>query len=154
MNTFNYKSKLPISIIIILVFQSLVALFISGWDIILFGIFALTGIFILSFRLKVSATQDAFSYQLTPFHFSAKCYKYDEIEWVKFIQIDALGDFWGWGLRYNKKYSWSYVLEGNMAMQIQFKDNKKRLFCFENTDELKAIFTEKALLKNKVIKMF
>jgi hypothetical protein len=64
------------------------------------------------------------------------------IEEISVINLNAINDFWGWGLRYSSKYGWGYILNGESGLFIKLKSGKKITFTITNKDELIKYFEE------------
>lgn len=75
------------------------------------------------------------------FYFFNKKYDLKNTDSCKFGSISALGDFGGWGIRYSKKYGWSYIFNSDNIVTFYFKDKKKVTFSIQNIAKLKTAFT-------------
>ncbi|MCS3553158.1 MULTISPECIES: hypothetical protein [unclassified Sphingobacterium] len=69
--------------------------------------------------------------------------KYDlkNTDSCKFDSISALGDFGGWGIRYSKKYGWSYIFSSDDIVTFCFENKKKVTFSIQNIAKLKTALT-------------
>lgn len=75
------------------------------------------------------------------FYFFKRKYDLKEIDSCKFANISALGNFGGWGIRYSKKYGWSYIFNSDDIVTFYFKNKKKVTFSIQNIAELKTALT-------------
>ena len=95
-----------------------------------------------------------FSFSYTKIEISESCIKYgliplpkNKIKWndvqkYEIVKISALSDFLGWGIRYSKKFGWSYIMKGDYAICFTLKSGKKKTISIENEKKLKT-FLEK-----------
>lgn len=75
------------------------------------------------------------------FSFFNKKYDLKKIDSCKFANMSALGDFGGWGIRYSKKYGWSYIFNSDDIVTFCFENKKKVTFSIQNIAELKTALT-------------
>lgn len=76
------------------------------------------------------------------FYFFNRKYDLKNTDSCKFSSISGLGDFGGWGIRYNKKYGWSYIFNSDDIVTFYFKSKKKVTFSIQNIGKLKTVLTK------------
>jgi hypothetical protein len=110
-------------------------------DWILFLILFFMILIISVFSCKIAINNCELRYNLFPLILN-KTIKWDDVVKVELIRINALYDFFGWGLRYSIKYGWGYIFEGDYGLFINTNNGRKIVFSIKNIDELGA-FLEK-----------
>lgn len=105
-------------------------------DIVLYSISFLLVLFALITTLRLEIDNNHFKYQLFPFHIKKKVIDLNLIEEIKIINVDALGDFLGWGIRYSSKYGKAYILNSEYGLFLKLKNGKKITFSLSNKDDL------------------
>ncbi|MDO4729150.1 MAG: hypothetical protein Q4B43_09140 [Bacteroidota bacterium] len=133
-------SRMPKFILIILCVQLLVVLFLykEVIDITFFCILTPIILLLLLLRLKIHLHPEYLEYQFFPFHFKKKRIYWNEVATVQIVKIDPITDFWGWGLRYSKKYGISYVLGNDHGLFVVLKNEKRRTFTIKNKESIKS----------------
>lgn len=81
------------------------------------------------FNLKTKIDEYGIHYQFFPIHLKFKTFYWNDIKKVEVIKYNPLVDFGGWGVRYtfSKKKGITYNVSGNIGIQIELKNGKKRL---------------------------
>lgn len=79
-------------------------------------------------RLHMEVDQNGFRFRLSMFHFKTYEVKWTEVASAHVVNASPIGDFLGWGVRYNPKYGWSYVMQGGQMIVVKMKNGKKRSF--------------------------
>ena len=85
------------------------------------------------FKLKI--TNSYIEYSMFPF--VRKKIDRSTIKSYEIINISALGDFGGWGIRYSGKYGWGYIMNGGYAVFLKYGSNKKVTFSIKDKDKIK-----------------
>jgi hypothetical protein len=137
---FQEKSGFPKLIIILLIFQSIVASLILLKDnesplIVLYVTVPLILLFAFSF-LKLNLTQNYFEYNFFPFTFKTTKIAWNEIQEIQFLNTDPIFDFGGWGIRSSKKYGKAFITGNNEIIFLKLKNGKKRSFTINNKQAL------------------
>ncbi|PUU70167.1 hypothetical protein DBB36_10080 [Flavobacterium sp. WLB] len=129
-------SKLPSFIFVLFGIQLIVFLCLiikrekSDWEI-FYVLLPVTMIFTF-LKMTFIINAELLQYKLTPFHFSYKKIMWKDVEAIKISKIDALSDFLGWGVRYSRKYGWSYIFNSNDIIFLKLKSGKKITFTIKN----------------------
>jgi hypothetical protein len=80
------------------------------------------------------------SYKYKPFQRRTKQILFADIDSYEVKQYSPIGDYGGWGLRYNfSKKSKAYNVSGNMGIEIALKSGKKILIGTQKPDEIKSV---------------
>ncbi|WP_449400867.1 hypothetical protein [Chryseobacterium wanjuense] len=145
-NVFQEKSGFPKMIIILLVFQSIVAGFIlfkeNESPLIVIGItLPLIALFAFSF-LRLNLNQNYFEYSFFPFTFKPQKIMWNEIQEIQIVNTDPIWDFGGWGVRLSKKYGKAFITGNNEIIFLKLKNGKRRSFSVNNKEELLRFFEE------------
>lgn len=137
---FQEKSGFPKFIIILLIFQSLVATFILLKDnesplIVLYVTVPLILLFVFSF-LRLNVNEDYFEYSFFPFTFKTTKIHWNEIQEIQLVSTDPISDFGGWGIRLSRKYGKAFITGNNEIIFLKLKNGKKRSFTIKNKEAL------------------
>jgi len=143
---FQEKSGFPKFILIILIFQSLVATFIllkknESPLVVLYATVPLIVLFAFSF-LRLNVNENYFEYSFFPFTFKTTRIHWSEIQEIQFINTDPISDFGGWGVRLSKKYGKAFITGNNEIIFLKLKNGKKRSFTIRNKNGLLEFFNE------------
>lgn len=115
-NTYLQTTKFPKILRFLLFFTIIPILFFclkeNKIDWILFLILFFIILIISVFSCKIAINNCELQYNLFPLILN-KTIKWDDVVKVELIRINALYDFFGWGLRYSIKYGWGYIFEGD-----------------------------------------
>ncbi len=92
-------------------------------------ILSLGGLFI--FKLTTRIDHEGIHYQFFPIHLSMKTINWDELQSVKVITYDPIGEYGGWGIRgsnfWNKEKGKAFTISGDIGIQLELKKGKKLL---------------------------
>src|SRR5690606_28434877 len=86
--------------------------------------------------LKVQISPERIKYSMFPF--VDRELPWSEIENYEVDSISPLGDFGGWGIRYSRKYGWSYIRDTNYVIAIKKKNRKKISLSINDREKLLA----------------
>lgn len=137
---FQEKSGFPKLIIILLIFQSIVATLILLKDkesplVVLYVTVPLVVLFAFSF-LRLNLNQNYFEYSFFPFTLKTTRIEWNEIQEIQILNTDPISDFGGWGIRFSRKYGKSFITGNNEIIFLKLKNGKKRSFSIINKSEL------------------
>lgn len=62
-----------------------------------------------------------------PFHRRDRVFPWSDVTTVVYRPFSAMGEFGGWGIRYNMRDAWGYVLSGDRAIEVHLANGKKRI---------------------------
>ncbi len=82
-----------------------------------------------SIKLKTSIDEIGIHYKFTPFHFSRKTIRWNEIEKCFVRTYNPIKEYGGWGYRtsFGKKKGSAFNVKGNLGIQLELKSGKKLL---------------------------
>ena len=139
-NQFKEKTGLPKFILVLFIVQFVFFIFYTlsnsnDKSLMYFsiGIFLL-GIFLAFVKLTVVVDKEIIKYKLFPF--INKSIDWNEVKDIEIVKISALSNFLGWGIRFSKKYGWSYITNSEYGLFIKKNDGKKITLSIKNRDEL------------------
>jgi len=143
---FEEKSGFPKLIIILLIFQSVVATLILLKDkesplVVLYVTVPLILLFAFSF-LKLHLNENYFEYNFFPFTFKTTKIRWNEIQEIQILNTDPISDFGGWGVRLSRKYGKAFITGNNEIIFLKLKNGKKRTFSIINKTELILFLTD------------
>ena len=93
------------------------------------SVIVLVGFFLLAnISMSLSFTKEAFVFKMSLLHLKPQTINWSEVESAKIVQVSALSDFFGWGIRWSRKYGWSYVFADGKMLSIKTKSGLKRSF--------------------------
>jgi len=143
---FEEKSGFPKLIIILLIFQSVVATLILLKDkesplVVLYVTVPLILLFAFSF-LKLHLNENYFEYNFFPFTFKTTKIRWNEIQEIQILNTDPISDFGGWGVRLSRKYGKAFITGNNEIIFLKMKNGKKRAFSIINKTELILFLTD------------
>lgn len=146
---FQEKSGFPKFIIILLIFQSLVATCILLKDnesplIILYVTVPLILLFTFSF-LRLNVNEQYFEYSFFPFTFKTTKISWNEIQEIQLVNTDPISDFGGWGIRLSRKYGKAFITGNNEILFLKLKNGKKRSFTIKNKQALVEFLDRKGI---------
>ncbi|WP_426279257.1 hypothetical protein ACN9MN_08555 [Chryseobacterium sp. S-02] len=144
--SFEEKSGFPKLIIILLIFQSVVATLILLKDkesplVVLYVTVPLILLFAFSF-LKLHLNENYFEYNFFPFTFKTTKIRWNEIQEIQILNTDPISDFGGWGVRLSRKYGKAFITGNNEIIFLKLKNGKKRAFSIINKTELILFLTD------------
>ncbi len=96
----------------------------------------IVALFLASMKLKVTVLEETVTYRLSPFHFSTQTISKDDIIKIENVVYNPIGEWGGWGIRYNFRGDKAYTMYGNKGVQITLKSGKIVLFGSQKPDEL------------------
>lgn len=77
-------------------------------------------------RLQTEADENEIRFRFLPFIFWWKRYAWEDIESIEVVRYNSLGEFLGWGIRYNFK-TWAFNVSGDQGIRIRLKSGKRLL---------------------------
>jgi hypothetical protein len=95
-------------------------------------------------RLEVKADQEHVTVRFGWIPIIQRTISLDEIKKVEAIRYSPLRDFFGWGLRWNRKGTLAYTAKGNRGVLIETKKGKHLLIGSGRSDDLAGTI-EKAI---------
>lgn len=95
------------------------------WVVILL-VLLIVAVFFMCLHMEIN--KNGFRFRLSMFHIKTYEVKWTEVASVHVVNASPIGDFLGWGVRYNPKYGWSYVMQGGPMIVVNLKNGKKRSF--------------------------
>ncbi len=95
------------------------------------------GLFLLflTARLEIQIDSQAIQFRLFPFHRSFKTVKKSEIAEFQVVTYKPIGDYGGWGIRFNRNGR-AYNVRGNKGLQLRLKNGKQILLGTQQADRL------------------
>ena len=136
---YNETARLPRFILVLLIMQFIIVNtaknFNDYYDISL--IVLIVGAVLFSVKLKLKISSDGVKYSLIPF--LNRKINAQEIQSIKLINVSAIEDFMGWGIRYSNKFGWGYIMHSGDAVVIKKKNGKKVTFSVKNPLELEKV---------------
>ena len=102
----------------------------------------------VSIRLSFSATPTTISWQFFPFHLRKRQYAWHELKGLQLIEISALGDFGGWGLRYSGAHGWGYIMGGQWGLKFTTPEGQKLVISIRKDEALRHFLKQHGLLPN------
>ena len=106
------------------------------------GTFALIIIFTLLFWVKLETKIDEYGiqYRFWPIHLKSKMISWMEIASCSVERYRPIADFGGWGFRISfRKKGVALSTQGNIGIQIVFKNGKKLLIGTQKEDEARKV---------------
>lgn len=100
----------------------------------------LIGVVLAFTRLSLMLSKDEIRYRFSPF--PLRFIKWNEIETLKIVKISALSDFFGWGIRYSKRFGKGYIIESDYALFITKKDGNKITISIQNKEKVNQFLNE------------
>ncbi len=100
-------------------------------------------LFFVFIKLKTEITQKKIKYRLSPFHFSTQTLSKSEIVEVENVVYNPIGEWGGWGIRYDFRGNKAYTMYGNKGVQVTLKNGKMVLFGSQKSNKL-----YEAIIKN------
>lgn len=129
-------------VLVVLMPLSIVAANGVNYGLILFLFFLMLAVIFM--RLEMELDAEKFTFRLCAFHWKSYMIHWAEVESVQAVNAEPIGDFLGWGVRYNPKYGWSYVMEGGPMLVVKLKDGRKRSFTTGENEDFHQNFLQKA----------
>ena len=99
------------------------------------GVSIVPTVLFLNFRLETQVKQDGVYARFFPLHLSWQKYGWNTIAESYVRQYDPLGEYGGWGIRWNGSGK-AFNVAGNKGLQLVFADNKKLLIGTNKPEEL------------------
>lgn len=97
---------------------------------IIFGVIVPVGLILI--RGEVLVTAEAVRIRLLPLY--KKTIKAESIQDIKLVEVKALQQFGGWGIRWNGK--WGFILRGNSGIEIMLKNGSSFVISSRQSTEL------------------
>ncbi|AIM36900.1 hypothetical protein KO02_09505 [Sphingobacterium sp. ML3W] len=150
MHTYYEKTRMPRTMLVILVFQFLLLMLLYIRDrenqsfMIIALIIGLLVFFLWFSSLSLKIDSEAIAYRFTPF--ISNRIPWHNIKYTEVIKLEALQDFAGWGIRHSKKYGWAYITDAEYGLFIERKDGKKMTIAIKDKDALEKCLKENMLL--------
>ena len=107
---------------------------------------------IFFFKLKTRIDEIGIHYQFSPFHFSLRTIKWNEIQKAYVRNYDPIGEYGGWGLKggWSKSKGKAINVSGDIGLQLELKNGKKLLIGSQKENELKQVISNyKSTLNNE-----
>lgn len=114
----------------------------SNFDLTVFYIILPVTFILIFTKFDIEFSIEHLKYKMFPLNLYYKEIKWNETEKVEIVNIDALSDFLGWGLRWSKKYGKSYIFDSNFALFITLKNNKRITFSINEKEKIVHFFDE------------
>jgi len=102
----------------------------------LIGLFLL-GIFLSFSYTKLKISKGYIEFGLIPI--TKNIISWNDVKEFEIVKISAISDFLGWGIRYSKKYGWSYIMRGEYAICFTLNSGKKKTISLINHGKLRKI---------------
>jgi hypothetical protein len=103
-------------------------------------IITLISLLFLKLKLKTRIDEMGIHYQFYPFQFSYKKIVWNSISTCTIRNYNAFSEFGGWGMKrriYGKGRC--YTTKGNIGLQLELKNGKKKLIGTQKKDELQRV---------------
>lgn len=81
-------------------------------------------------RLIIENNKDRSRYRLFPLINKSICWS--EVKDIEVVKISAISDFLGWGIRFSKKFGWSYITNSEYGLFIRKNNGKKITLSIKN----------------------
>jgi hypothetical protein len=90
-------------------------------------------------RLETEVREDGLYIRFFPFHWTFQRFAFPEFASARVRQYSALGEYGGWGVRYNFFGNGrAYNVSGSEGVQLVFKDGQKLLIGSQRAEELSS----------------
>ncbi len=63
----------------------------------------------------------------SPFHRKDRVFPWTDVTTAIYRPMSPMGEFGGWGIRYNMNGAWGYVLGGDRGIELHLANGKKRI---------------------------
>lgn len=93
---------------------------------------------LLSANLKTKIDQTGIYFKFFPFHFSYRCYRWQDIDNAQVRTYKPMLEYGGWGIRYGASGK-AFNVSGNQGLQIEFKSGRKVLIGTNKAEELREV---------------
>lgn len=80
-----------------------------------------------STRQHVQITGTDLRVRQSPFHRKHRVFPWTEVTTAIYRPVSPMGEFGGWGIRYNMNGVWGYVLGGDRGIELHLNNGKKRV---------------------------
>lgn len=105
----------------------------------------LLGIFLAFTRLKIEINRNAIEYKFLPFSKNKILWK--DVSKVEIVNISAVTDFLGWGIRWSPKFGWGYITNSDHGIFITKNNGKKVTISIKDNTALAHFLEENNLSK-------
>jgi hypothetical protein len=75
--------------------------------------------------LEIQFDHQYISYGWRPFH--RKKIEIENLDKIEWLNVNALGDFWGTGYKFSKKYGYGFITGSGKAIKLYFKHTPKTI---------------------------
>lgn len=100
-------------------------------------------ILFFTIRMTTKINKEGIYVKFTPFHLSARFYRWDEIEKCYIREYHPIREYGGWGIRRNfSGDNKAFNVSGNKGLQLEFKNGNKLLIGTNNMDKLSKVLVD------------
>ncbi|MDF3077315.1 MAG: hypothetical protein K0S09_1204 [Sphingobacteriaceae bacterium] len=92
--------------------------------------------FLLSSKLDTVIRGDGVYVKFFPFHWSYRCYAWEDISKCYVRQYSPMAEYGGWGLRLGFRRGRAFNMSGNTGLQLEFSNGARLLIGTQMPDEL------------------
>lgn len=92
----------------------------------------------ITLTLKTSATEKGVYYRYIPFQFKTHEITWDKVDSAYVREYSPVHEYGGWGFRGSRKYGNAINLNGDMGLQLVFKNGKRLLIGTQKPEEFKG----------------
>lgn len=75
--------------------------------------------------LEIQFDHQCITYGWRPFH--RKKIEIENLDKIEWLSVNALGDFWGTGYKFSKKYGYGFITGSGKAIKLYFKHTPKTI---------------------------
>jgi hypothetical protein len=87
---------------------------------------AISPFFIFKYTfLEILFENQSITYGWRPFH--RKKIEIENLDKIEWLSVNALGDFWGTGYKFSKKYGYGFITGSGKAIKLYFKHTPKTI---------------------------
>ena len=125
----DVKPFFIIGMLNVLIIMTLVSVYEKVFNVYLFiGVLALaiSPFFTLKYTfLEILFENQYITYGWRPFH--RKKIEIENLDKIEWLSVNALGDFWGTGYKFSKKYGYGFITGSGKAIKLYFKHTPKTI---------------------------
>ena len=125
----DVKPFFIIGMLNVLIIMTLVSVYEKVFNVYLFiGVLALaiSPFFTLKYTfLEILFENQSITYGWRPFH--RKKIELEHLDKIEWLNVNALGDFWGTGYKFSKKYGYGFIIGSGKAIKLYFKHIPKTI---------------------------
>lgn len=105
------------------------------------GLFFVLGLLWLGWflRLELSVTDKGIEYRYPPFVNRRKMIAWDDLRSARVRKYNPVFEYGGWGVRFGFPAGRAYNVQGNMGLQLEFRNGKKLLIGCKDAQTMESV---------------